>query len=119
VGAGDQILVESMRSGNQTPFATASVDVLVDPFGMVFDSTDAKPVSGTRITLVDDASGQPAAVFGDDGNSAYPATIVAGEPVTDSGGTVYTFPAGDYRLKSSSTAIDFGGSPAWTPSRRC
>jgi hypothetical protein len=98
VGAGDQILVESLRSGNQTPFASASVDVLVDPFGMVFDSIDAKPVSGTRITLVDDSSGQPATVFGDDGNSVYPSTIVAGEPVTDSGGTVYTFPAGDYRF---------------------
>jgi hypothetical protein len=98
VEAGDQILVESLRSGTQIPFASAEVDVLVDPFGIVFDSIDARPVSGARISLVDDSTGQPAAVFGDDGNSSYPATVTAGASVTDSGGTVYAFPAGDYRF---------------------
>ena len=51
-----------------------------------------------RITLIDAATGQPAQVFGDDGISAYPSTIVTGQSVTDSGGNRYNFPAGDYRF---------------------
>ncbi|HMJ93181.1 MAG TPA: hypothetical protein VK472_03680 [Allosphingosinicella sp.] len=98
VEPGDKILVESLKSGNQTPLVTAGIDVLVDPFGIVFDSTDAHPVSGARITLIDEANGQPALVFGDDGTSAYPSTVVAGETVTDAGGNVYTYGAGDYRF---------------------
>jgi hypothetical protein len=98
VAAGDTILIECLASGSQSPLVTVSVGVLIDPFGMVFDSADGDAVSGARITLIDEATGQPATVFGDDGASAYPATVVAGEPVQDSGGTVYTFPPGDYRF---------------------
>jgi hypothetical protein len=98
VAAGDKIVAESLRSGTQTPLASASVDVLVDPFGIAFDSVDARPVDGTRITLVDAATGQPATVFGDDGNSSYPATIVTGGSVRDGSGNVYSFPAGEYRF---------------------
>ena len=71
---------------------------LVDPYGIAFDSRDGTPVSGVTITLIDVATGLPAQVFGDDGISSYPATIVTGQPVTDSGGTVYNFPPGDYRF---------------------
>jgi hypothetical protein len=98
VEAGDKIVVESLRSGTQTPLASASVDVLVDPFGIAFDSVDAKPVDGTRITLVDAATGQPATVFGDDGTSSYPATIVTGGSVRDGSGNLYSFPTGEYRF---------------------
>ena len=44
------------------------------------------------------STGQPALVFGDDGVSSYPATILTGQSVTDSGGTRYDYPAGDYRF---------------------
>lgn len=98
VEEGDRILVESLRSGNQTPLATAQFDVLVDPFGIVFDSVDGRPISGARVSLIDDSTGQPAQVFGDDGNSSYPSSMVSGSAVTDSSGTVYTFPTGDYRF---------------------
>jgi hypothetical protein len=64
---------KACSSGTQTTARGASVDVLVDPFGYGFDSFDAKPgASGTRVTLIDAATGQPAQVFGDDGTSAYP-----------------------------------------------
>jgi uncharacterized repeat protein (TIGR01451 family) len=86
----------------------ATAAALVDPFGVVFDSQTGQPVNGTRVRLVDAASGAAADVRGDDGVSAYPAEVVTGETVTDAGGTVYSFPpgvfrfplvaAGDYRL---------------------
>lgn len=78
--------------------ATATLDFLVDPFGIVFDSGDGAPVAGSRVTIVDAATGQPAQVFGDDGVSAYPSTVFTGQSVTDSGGTVYHYPPGDYRF---------------------
>ena len=56
------------------------------------------PVSETRLTLIDDSTGQPAQVFGDDGISAFPSTIVTGQSVTDSRGNRYDFPAGEYRF---------------------
>jgi uncharacterized repeat protein (TIGR01451 family) len=78
--------------------ALATINFLVDPFGIVFDSGDGAPVPGSRVTIVDAATGQPAQVFGDDGVSAYPSSVVTGQSVTDAGGTTYTFPPGDYRF---------------------
>src|SRR6185295_4881245 len=46
----------------------------------------------------DAATGATANVLGDDGTSRFPAEIVTGQPVTDSGGTVYSFPAGMFRF---------------------
>lgn len=77
---------------------TASASALVDPSGLVFDSQSGAPVDGARVRLVDAATGQLATVVGDDGVSAYPAEVVTGAPVTDAGGTVYTFPPGVYRF---------------------
>ncbi|MEZ5499168.1 MAG: OmpA family protein [Steroidobacteraceae bacterium] len=71
---------------------------LIDPFGRLFDSLSGAPVDGARVTLIDVATGLPAAVLGDDGVSSYPATLITGQPVTDSGGTVYVLPAGFYRF---------------------
>jgi uncharacterized repeat protein (TIGR01451 family) len=76
----------------------ASAAAIVDPFGFVFDSLTGAPVDGARVRLVAATSGAPAAVVGDDGVSAYPAEIVTGQPVTDAGGTVYSFPAGVFRF---------------------
>ncbi len=75
-----------------------SVDILIDPFGLVFDSADGTPVSGARVTLIDNATGQPAEVFGDDGVSAFPSTIFTGSTVTDASGAIYVFEPGFYRF---------------------
>ena len=80
------------------PLGKVALGILVDPFGETFDSGDGTPISGTRVTLIDVATGQPADVFGDDGISAFPSTVITGDMVTDSGGTVYNFTEGFYRF---------------------
>ena len=77
---------------------TASASALIDPYGYVFKSSTGEPVSGATVTLVNDVTGQPAKVFGDDGVSIYPSTVVTGSSVTDSAGTVYPYQAGQYRF---------------------
>ncbi len=81
-----------------TPIGTATVDILVDPFGLTFDSGDGVPVTGTRVTIVDAATGQPAQVFGDDGISAFPSSLITGTTVTDASGASYVFDDGFYRF---------------------
>lgn len=105
--AGDCLL--SVRPGGQLSFHLddaqsgsvidqAEVDILVDPFGLTFDSADGVPITGTTVTIVDAATGAPAQVFGDDGVSAFPSTIIAGSTVTDSSGQTYVFEPGFYRF---------------------
>ncbi|MEH6789566.1 hypothetical protein [Parasphingorhabdus sp.] len=81
-----------------TPLGRVKVSILVDPFGETFDSGDGTPISGTRVTLIDMATGQPAEVFGDDGVSAFPNSVITGSTVTDSSGTIYEFSEGFYRF---------------------
>jgi uncharacterized repeat protein (TIGR01451 family) len=78
--------------------SSSPIEVLIDPFGIVFDSGDGAPVPGSRVTLIDAATGQPATVFGDDGVSAFPSSVITGSTVTDSSGQIYIFPTGDYRF---------------------
>ena len=79
------------------PTDTSTGGSLVDPFGIVFSSLNGAPLDGAIVTILD-AAGNPANVFGDDGISTYPATLVTGGSATDSGGTVYNFPVGGYRF---------------------
>jgi uncharacterized repeat protein (TIGR01451 family) len=112
------------------PFDSTEVSVdtaLVDPFGRLFDSLTGDLVDGATVTIVDAATGEPAEVFGVDGFSPYPSTLVTGGTVTDDSGLVYDlepgqflFPLmapGTYRLIIEPTApyifpsiaSDFGG----------
>ena len=82
-------------------------DALVDPYGLVFDSSTGAPVNGARVRLIDAATGAPATVFGDDGVSTYPAGDRHG-PVRDrcgrhgvlAAGGCIPFPAGRARQLS-------------------
>ncbi|MFL6845878.1 MAG: hypothetical protein ACJ8ER_13470 [Allosphingosinicella sp.] len=98
VDPGDRVTVESLSADHRTTTASATLNVLADPFGYVFDSFDGHVLSGARVTLIDNSTGQPAKVFGDDGSSVYPSTVVSGGSVTDSSGTVYNFSPGLYRF---------------------
>jgi len=95
---GDNINLEGSRPQDGSVIAMAPIEVLIDPFGIVFDSGDGKPVPGVTVTLIDDATGQPAVVFGDDAVSRFPSTIITGSTVTDASGATYVFPPGDYRF---------------------
>ena len=80
------------------PSAILTDTALVDPFGFVFSSATALPVSGAAITLIDDATGKPATVFGVDGVSAYPSTVTTGATVVDAGGKIYPNRPGEYKF---------------------
>ncbi|AYJ85739.1 DUF11 domain-containing protein [Sphingomonas paeninsulae] len=94
---GDKLQIDSVRSDGSL-IANTPVEVLIDPYGVVFDSRDATPINGTKVTLVDADTGAPATVFGDDGISLFPSTLVTGSTATDARGVIYTFPAGEYRF---------------------
>ncbi|MEQ1538978.1 MAG: hypothetical protein ABL928_08635 [Sphingorhabdus sp.] len=98
VRPGDNVTFDVGNPGGGAPIATNTVDILVDPFGLTFDSGDGAPVSGTRVTIVDAATGVPAEVFGDDGFSAFPNSLITGTTVTDASGASYAFDAGFYRF---------------------
>ena len=98
VNPGDSINVELDDATSGATVGNAGVDILIDPFGLAFDSGNGAPVNGTRITILDAATGQPASVFGDDGISAFPSTIVTGSTVTDASGNIYAFTPGFYRF---------------------
>lgn len=76
-----------------------STDVAgVDPFGRVFDAATGAAVDGATVTIVDDATGLAAPVFGIDGVSPYPSTVVTGSTVTDASGMVYPLAPGEFRF---------------------
>ncbi len=82
---------------------TTNSQVLVDPFGIVFDSDSGEPVDGATVTILDASTGLPAQVQGDDGISTFPASVISGGSATDSNGTVYSFPPGGYRFPFMAT----------------
>ncbi len=72
--------------------------ILVDPFGLIIDTQTGLSVDGITVTLIDLGTGLPATVYGDDGVSLYPSTVISGGSVTDASGTNYIFPPGGYRF---------------------
>ncbi len=95
---GDHITIEGWLAGSANAVATAEVEVLADPYGLVFDSEDGTPVNGARVTMVDAVTGAPATVFADDGVTRWPSEVVTGQPVTDGAGNVYAMQPGEYRF---------------------
>ena len=77
-----------------TDEATASATV--NPLNRVFDAATGAAVDGVTLTLVDALTGLPALVFGNDGMSAFPATVRSGESVADASGLLYGVPAGGF-----------------------
>lgn len=79
------------------------IDVLAEdrpvvpmPTNLTFDSATGQIVSGVRITLLNADTNARATVYGRDGVSIFPSTIVSGESVTDSGGERYDMSNGQF-----------------------
>ena len=98
LSGGDTIAIGAMLIGGAQPIASATVNVLADPFGLVFDSENGSPIDGVRVTLVDALTGAAAQVFADDGITGWPSTVVTGQPVRDAAGNSYPMVPGEYRF---------------------
>lgn len=75
---------------------TATSTILIDPYGVLFDSRTNLPVSGASVTLIDTATGNRAAVLLPDGVTTAP------NPVTTGADGSFQFPlvaGGTYRLQ--------------------
>lgn len=96
VSDGTQITASYTDQSDGTDTAVGAV--LVDPFGVVFDSSDGSLVDGAVVSIIDVNTGLPADVFGDDGVSAYPNVVISGDGAVDASGAVYDFPPGFYRF---------------------
>ena len=96
VGGNSKLLASYLDQSAGNIAVTAAA--LVDPLSLVFDASTGLPINGAQVTLISLATGQPAAVLGNDGVSSYPATVTSGTSVTDSGGTVYTIAPGRYQF---------------------
>ena len=83
---------------DEDAYSLASQGTLpIDRDGIVFDSQTGAVVDGATITLLD-AGDRPATVIGDDGISAYPATVVSGAGTNDASGRAYRFAPGHFRF---------------------
>lgn len=114
VPAGTQVRVDYVDPVQ--PSDTASAVAVLDPGFTVFSSVNGAPIDGLSVTLVDAITGQPAvgAVFGSDGVTPFPATLVTGSGASDTNGNAYDFAAGsflfpvinpgNYRLEFSNSA---------------
>jgi uncharacterized repeat protein (TIGR01451 family) len=58
----------------------SSTSGLIDPYGMVFDSTTGLPVNGATITLIDTLTGLPATAYCDDAVTVLPQPVTSGSP---------------------------------------
>ncbi len=93
---GAAITIAASRPSETAIITQTEVQVLADPFGVVFDSETGEPVDGAIVTLVDAASGLPASVFAEDGETAWPSSVVSGEPITDAAGRVIDMGPGEF-----------------------
>ena len=94
--ANSDIRVDYTDSADPTDIARSMA--IVDPTQRVFETTTGTVVSGSLVELVDASTGLPATVFGNDGVSRFPSSIISGGATTDSGGTAYVFAPGEFRF---------------------
>lgn len=73
---------------------TVSDNAMVDPFGVLFDSSSGAPVNGTAVTLINDLTGLPATVYCDDGVTLLVQPVTSGAASTCDA----AMPAGGYRF---------------------
>ncbi|MEO0643441.1 MAG: isopeptide-forming domain-containing fimbrial protein, partial [Pseudomonadota bacterium] len=98
---GASITIEAMTPQTSQVLARTEVEVLADPFGVVFDSETGELVNGARVSLVDAITGQPATVFAEDGVTPWPSSVISGEPITDGAGRITQMGPGEFWFPST------------------
>lgn len=95
--SGDCQLNEQKNDQLRATYADAEMATatLLDPYGVVFDSTSNTTLDGVRVRLVN-ADGSAAVVLGD-GGEAYPNEIITGQSVV-TGTLTYNFGPGEFRF---------------------
>lgn len=96
VGANSPITIAAIRPQSDAILVSAEVMVLVDPFGVVFDSETGEAVTGARVTLVNADTGAPATVFAEDGVTSWPSSVISGQPITDGSGRQVQMGSGEF-----------------------
>ncbi len=78
---------------------TSADAALIDPFGIVFDSSTGLPINGALVSIIDTGTGFPAAVFCEDGSTPYPSeNLETGGGVFGVCDIDYDFPDGGFRF---------------------
>lgn len=96
VGPDSRITIAALRPDSEATLVSADLTVLVDPFGVVFDSETGAPVDGVRVTLVNADTGAPATVFASDGVTAWPSSVITGQTITDGAGRPVPMGPGEF-----------------------
>ena len=95
-GQGTQLTATYIDSFDATEISLDTA--LVDPYGRVFNALTGDYIDNARVTLINAATGQPAQVFGVDGVSSYPSSMLSGQNTTDASGLVYQMRPGEFRF---------------------
>ncbi|WP_233997103.1 hypothetical protein [Porphyrobacter sp. HT-58-2] len=96
VASGDRVILATADGMPGGVSVTRDTLILADPFGLVFDSETAAPVSGARVTLREADTGALAQVFAEDGITRWPSSVISGETITDAAGRSYPMLPGRY-----------------------
>ncbi|MEL7446048.1 MAG: hypothetical protein AAGK02_09570 [Pseudomonadota bacterium] len=93
---GEVVQISASLPGQADIIVTASVSVLADPFGVVFDSETGEPIDGAVVTLIDLSTGAPATVFAEDGVTSWPSTVISGQVIADGAGNLTQMGPGEF-----------------------
>ena len=91
-----QVKIAALNPLSGAELVSAEITVLVDPFGVIFDSETGELVDGAQVSLVDAASGAPAVVFAEDGITPWPSSVISGQPIIDGAGRSVAMGPGEF-----------------------
>ena len=95
VGSNTQLTARYIDTFDSTDVTVDTA--LVNPLNRVFSSVSGELIDGATITLIDLNTNIEATVRGVDGFSTFPAEVISGEEVRDTGGLTYEMGAGEFR----------------------
>lgn len=95
VGANTQLTATYVDTFDATDVTVDTA--IVNPLNRVFSSVSGEVIDGATITLIDLNTNNEAAVRGVDGFSTFPAEVVSGQDLRDSGGLTYEMENGEFR----------------------